>query len=156
MDNPKFLELMQQCSRGRRRLSDQDVREILRDRRPARVIAEDYDVSKRFIEKLRARSGSYFTDPVRIRGSSEPSALSMIPVIELDPGRPPILSDSQVRAILSDRRTLKEIAGDYGISISTVWRVRNRQYQGRSQDFRKPPKIIAKLDGRYIFADDVE
>lgn len=36
------------------------------------------------------------------------------------------LTEAQVRKVRADPRLLREVAADYGVSIATVWRVRNR------------------------------
>lgn len=156
--NRKALEEQQKTpvdGPGRERvLSEQEVRDILLDPRVMREIAEDYEISRSLVARIKDRTASYFQTRGFERGSWEPNlSLATLPVVVASSGHPTVLEEADVEKILSDGRTLKEIALDMNVSVSTIWRVRNRQYQGRSKDFQRPRNIIAKLDNRLILEE---
>ncbi len=158
MENKKALEEQQKPvveGPGRVRiLSDDEVRDILIDPRVMREIAEEYQISRSLVAKIKNRDASYFQTRGFERGTWEPNGdLATTPIVVASAGHPAKLDDDDVQKILADDRKLKDVAEEMGISISTVWRVRNRQYQGRSRDFKKPEKILAKLDNKLIMED---
>lgn len=138
-----------------RLLSDVEVRDILLDPRTMREIAEAYGISRALVARIKDRTASYFQNRGFERGSWEPNPdLTTLPVIVAAVGRPTKLDEDDVQKILDDPRTLRDIAEDMGISVSTVWRVKNRTYQGRSKDFKKPPQIIAKVGGKLLMKEE--
>ncbi len=134
-------------------LSDIQVRDILLDSRIVREIAEDYEVSVSLIKRIKARTASYFQnrsekDKLKLEPNMD---LVTLPHVAAPVGPPTKLTEEDVERIRNDDRKLKVIAADMGISISTVWRVKNGEYQGRSKTHNESVRLAGIIDGKPIF-----
>jgi hypothetical protein len=106
------------------KLTEKQVFAIMEDPRPHKAIAEQYNVSQPHVSLIklgktwRHLTGGEASDRrgsgCRINPKGEQNRMAR-------------LTESSVRAIRKDRRKLKAIAADYGVTMSTVWLIRKRK-----------------------------
>lgn len=164
--NPVVLEESQHIShqaQGRPpRLSRLEVRDIMKDPRFAREIAEDYEISRSLVYAIKqGRATTYLIDKAgsldpetgKMLFADELSSLDMIIPVSAPVGGRPIIDQELYDKIKVDQRTCRQIGEEYGISRSTVSRIRSGDYCNAGKDAQpREPKIIATLDGKPIYA----
>lgn len=139
-------------------LSDLQVKDILLDDRITRVIAEEYGISLSLVKKIKGRTASYFQNrSERNKLALEPNmTLVTLPHVAAPVGPPAKLDEVDVEKIRLDPRKLKDIAEEMGVSISTVWRAKNGDYQGRSRSHRKSDRVAGWLDNKPIYDSEIK
>lgn len=144
--------------RGNERiLSDLQVKDILLDDRINRLIADEYGVSLSLIKRIKARTASYFQNRSETNKLMfEPNMdLVTLPIVAAPVGPPVKLDEDDVERIRNDDRKLKDIAEDLGVSISTVWRAKNGDYQGRSKAHKKTDRVAGSIDSKPIYESEL-
>ncbi len=164
--NPVVLENSQILSHGTQgpgpKLSPLEVKDILQDPRPAREIAEEYECSRSLIYAIKqGRADTYLVEkagtlnPVTglISTHDVPTQLDFIMPVSAPRGGRPVVDDSLYETIKNDLGTCRQIAKKWGISPSTVSRIKSGNYCNSGKDARPPePKIIAILDRKLVYA----
>jgi hypothetical protein len=129
--------------RGRSpRFSTLQAEEIMQDPRTAAKIAEDYGVHPNTIH--------------RIKNFSTKGYHTLVEPVKAPRGGRPILDDDTYAKIRDASGKLKDVAAQFGISVSTAWRVRNNDYCGRSPDALEDSTIVAVVGGKPLFKRDLE
>lgn len=100
------------------KLTVEQVAAIRSDPRPARILAAEYGIQRQGITNVR-RGRSYGLPPITTPVQKDPVVGTRHPFAKL--------TDDDVRAIRADARLLDEIAADYGVSRSLIWRIRTRK-----------------------------
>lgn len=169
----EFQRQPRTTQRGRERvLSDLEVKDILLDPRVMREIAEDWGISRALVAKIKDRTASYFFDREAAFGQAfkndTPDTLNRydvvatpnmslvtLPVVVAPVGHPTALDEEAVARIKADLRTLREIAEDLDVSVTTVWRVKNGQYQGRAKHSMGRNERVGTVAGKPVYEDDL-
>ena len=91
-------------------LTEEQVRGILKDARPQRQIAFDYDTSQANVSMIKSRlTWSQVHGKVVLTTNEK-------------------LLPTEVRAIRNDPRSTSAIADDYDVSSTTIWNVQTRRH----------------------------